>query len=43
MTQISALTVLNEDEKMFQGEIARFAQQVIKPKVWMKRKPWILV
>jgi alkylation response protein AidB-like acyl-CoA dehydrogenase len=33
MTQISALTVLNEDEKMFQGEIARFAQQVIKPKV----------
>jgi alkylation response protein AidB-like acyl-CoA dehydrogenase len=33
MTQISALTALNEDEKMFQGEIARFAQQVIKPKV----------
>ncbi len=33
MTQIQALTVLNEDEKMFQGEIARFAQQVIKPKV----------
>jgi len=32
MTQISALTALNEDEKMFQGEIARFAQQVIKPK-----------
>ncbi len=33
MTQNQALTILNEDEKMFQGEIARFAQQVIKPKV----------
>ena len=33
MTQIQALTVLSHDEKLFQGEVNRFAQQVIKPKV----------
>ncbi len=33
MTEVRPLTLLSEDEKLFQSEIERFAQTVIKPKV----------
>lgn len=33
MNEVRPLTALSEDEKMFQGEIERFAYQVIKPLV----------